>query len=78
MQVRKNSPGLSRDMDKKLAVQFDKAPKLYWLGIGKDDFLYRNNAALSCADLIKKDINMSLWKLLVDMYGPALSKLLPY
>ena len=69
VQVRKNSP-VYRDMDKKLAVQFDKAPKLYWLGIGKDDFLYRNNAAYR-ADLDKKDINMSLWKLLVDMYGPA-------
>ena len=40
----KNSP-VYQDMAKKLAVQFDKAPKLYWLGIGKDDFLYRNNAA---------------------------------
>ena len=48
----RNSP-VYQDMDKKLAVQFEKAPKLYWLGIGKDDFLYKNNAAYR-ADLDKK------------------------
>lgn len=32
------------DMDKKLQVQFDKHPKLYWIAIGKADFLYKANA----------------------------------
>lgn len=32
-----------QDMEGKLAVQFSKAPKLYWIAIGKTDFLYQNN-----------------------------------
>ena len=32
-----------QDMDKKLATQFAKHPKLYWIAIGKTDFLYKNN-----------------------------------
>ena len=32
-----------QDVEGKLARQFDKAPKLYWIGIGKDDFLYQAN-----------------------------------
>lgn len=32
-----------QDMDAKLKVQFSKSPKLYWIGIGKTDFLYKNN-----------------------------------
>jgi len=31
-------------MDKRLQVQFDKHPKLYWIGIGSADFLYKANA----------------------------------
>lgn len=31
------------NLDEKLAVQFKKAPKLYWIGIGSDDFLYQSN-----------------------------------
>ena len=31
------------DMDGKLKVQFDKKPKLYWIAIGKTDFLYKSN-----------------------------------
>ncbi len=57
-------------MDKKLAVQFEKAPKLYWLGIGKDDFLYKNNAAYR-ADLDKKGYKYEFMETPVDMYGPA-------
>ena len=30
-------------MDEKLKVQFGKHPKLYWIAIGKTDFLYKNN-----------------------------------
>ena len=30
-------------MDEKLKVQFGKHPKLYWIAIGKSDFLYKNN-----------------------------------
>ncbi len=29
--------------DEKLKVQFSKNPKLYWIGIGKEDFLYKSN-----------------------------------
>ena len=32
------------NIDAKLKVQFEKNPKLYWIAIGKDDFLYKANA----------------------------------
>lgn len=32
-----------QNMDEKLKVQFGKNPKLYWIAIGKTDFLYKNN-----------------------------------
>ena len=32
-----------KDMDKKLKTQFGKKPQLYWIAIGKTDFLYQNN-----------------------------------
>ncbi len=32
------------DFDRKLQIQFDKKPALYWIGIGKTDFLYQANA----------------------------------
>ena len=48
------SPAISRmdqgkskiydDLEAKLLAQFKQRPKLYWMGIGKDDFLYRDNA----------------------------------
>ena len=48
------SPAISRmdqgkckiydDFEAKLIAQFKQRPKLYWLGIGKDDFLYKDNA----------------------------------
>ena len=48
------SPAISRmdkgkskiydDIEKKLVNQFKQRPKVYWMGIGKDDFLYRDNA----------------------------------
>lgn len=31
------------DMESKLRTQFDKEPALYWIAIGKDDFLYEDN-----------------------------------
>ena len=31
------------DLEARLAVQFDRAPQLYWIAIGKDDFLYDEN-----------------------------------
>ena len=31
------------DLERKLAVQFGKKPALYWIAIGKDDFLYQMN-----------------------------------
>ncbi len=31
------------DRDAKLKIQFDKKPKLYWIAIGKSDFLYKEN-----------------------------------
>ena len=32
------------DLEGKLITQFKQRPKLYWIGIGKDDFLYKDNA----------------------------------
>ena len=32
-----------QDMEKKLATQFAKKPALYWIAIGKTDFLYKVN-----------------------------------
>ena len=32
-----------QDLDGKLKTQFSKKPKLYWIAIGKTDFLYKNN-----------------------------------
>ena len=32
-----------KNADEKLKVQFEKNPKLYWIAIGKDDFLYNAN-----------------------------------
>ncbi len=36
------------DSDGKLALQFSKAPKLYWIGIGSEDFLYKANEEYRC------------------------------
>lgn len=33
------------DLEAKLVTQFKQRPRLYWIGIGKDDFLYKDNAA---------------------------------
>ena len=48
------SPAISRmdkgkcriydDLEAKLVAQFKQRPRLYWMGIGKDDFLYKDNA----------------------------------
>ena len=48
------SPAISRmdqgkcsiydDLETKLVAQFKQRPRLYWIGIGKDDFLYKDNA----------------------------------
>ena len=35
-----------KDLDAKLAAQFRFPPRVYWIGIGKDDFLYNDNKAL--------------------------------
>lgn len=35
-----------RLLDKKLADLFAAKPKLFWVGIGKSDFLYMDNTAL--------------------------------
>ena len=32
------------DLESKLITQFKQHPRLYWMGIGKDDFLYKDNA----------------------------------
>ena len=32
------------NLEEKLVAQFKQRPRLYWMGIGKDDFLYRDNA----------------------------------
>ena len=33
------------NLEEKLIAQFQQRPRLYWIGIGKDDFLYKDNAA---------------------------------
>lgn len=33
------------DLEAKLVTQFKQHPRLYWIGIGKDDFLYKDNTA---------------------------------
>ena len=48
------SPAISRmdqgkckiydDLETKLIAQFKQRPRLYWIGIGKNDFLYKDNA----------------------------------
>ena len=37
------SSPIYEDMEGKLKVQFDKQPALYWIAIGKTDFLYKAN-----------------------------------
>ena len=32
------------DIEAKIVTQFKQRPRLYWMGIGKDDFLYKDNA----------------------------------
>ena len=32
------------DLEAKLVTQFKQRPRVYWIGIGKDDFLYKDNA----------------------------------
>ncbi len=38
-----SSPRVYRNIEKDLSRQFATQPKLYWIGIGKDDFLYEEN-----------------------------------
>ena len=33
----------TRTYNQKLATQFSNPPRLYWIGIGKTDFLYKDN-----------------------------------
>ncbi len=37
------SVAIYNDLEAKLARQFDKAPALYWIAIGEEDFLYEDN-----------------------------------
>lgn len=37
------SVAIYNDLEAKLARQFDKAPALYWIAIGEEDFLYDDN-----------------------------------
>lgn len=39
----KSGSPVYKDFDSMLARQFSKTPALYWIGIGKDDFLYQAN-----------------------------------
>ncbi len=43
LQGTKSAPRVYRNVEKDLARQFAANPKLYWLAIGKDDFLYEEN-----------------------------------
>lgn len=46
--INRQSKGENNDvydnLEEKLAVQFKHAPRLYWIGIGSGDFLYKDNA----------------------------------
>ena len=44
--TREDVSPIYRDFDAKLATQFKKGVKLYWMGCGNVDFLYNNNKAL--------------------------------
>jgi enterochelin esterase family protein len=39
----KEDVAIYQNLEERLAKQFANAPKLYWIGIGKDDFLYDEN-----------------------------------
>ena len=39
----KNTSDVYENLDQKLATQFSNPPRLYWIGIGKTDFLYKDN-----------------------------------
>lgn len=39
----KTKSPIYENFDEKLQIQFDKSPKLYWIAIGKTDFLYSYN-----------------------------------
>lgn len=41
---KENTSTIYENMDSKLKIQFSKKPALYWIGIGKADFLYQANA----------------------------------
>lgn len=43
--VRVDGIGLYSDLELKLQKQFGASPALYWIAIGRDDFLYENNVA---------------------------------
>ena len=38
-----STAGVYENFDEKLRTQFEKKPKLYWIAIGEDDFLYEDN-----------------------------------
>ena len=38
-----NKSEIYQNMDEKLSAFFSKKPALYWIGIGKTDFLYKSN-----------------------------------
>lgn len=44
--TREDISPIYKDFDAKLATQFKKGVKLYWMGCGNVDFLYKNNKAL--------------------------------
>lgn len=47
--IHKDNKGPNADvyqnLEQKLAKQFQHAPELYWIGIGKTDFLYNDNVS---------------------------------
>ncbi|MBQ6079530.1 MAG: esterase [Muribaculaceae bacterium] len=40
----KGKSNIYDNLEEKLVTQFKQRPKVYWMGIGKDDFLYKDNA----------------------------------
>ena len=71
-------PAVYRDFDAKLSVQFSKRPSLYWIAIGKDDFLYdMKRTRSSAASSTVRDIPISILRRTVDISGATGASISP-
>lgn len=63
-----NISDVYQNIDQKLATQFSNPPRLYWIGIGKTDFLYKDNTDFR-KNWMKKGTNILIWKPMEDISG---------